>query len=277
MKKALFALLVASFMATGSGSAYAQAYNLRQLSPGGLVFENARSGQFVLNLDEDDVIRDDRFIRYDDDFVGPIIDASKFTAQNGSSATSPTINAAINGTARFTTFTTGNSYPVSAAQMTSTAIYRPSAGRIVFEARAALTNSNSQVVHIGLNSYTTVNQPVRISGTAPVAVSATNFVGFVYDTSGSTAVWRGVGVRDTASLTTVASTRTPVANAYDTLRVVVDTSGNADFVVNNVRIGRAANAVSTTVLLAPFMSVAPTGSTARVMDLDYIQLQQRRQ
>jgi hypothetical protein len=62
----------------------------------------------------------------------------------------------------------------------------------------------------------------------------------------------------------------PVADTYVTLRVAIDTSGNANYFINGNCVGSKKNALTAATALCPYVSAINRAGAALVVTVDYI-------
>lgn len=111
--------------------------------------------------------------------------------------------------------------------------------------------------------------------TATLTDTATDAAGFLYDTRQTAAYFNYVNTKNnTEAFTQLASTYVPVAATFLTIRVAIDTSGNARYYWNGAKVGYKASAVSTTVPLVPFFGIRNNNASAHVATLRYVRLWQ---
>ena len=111
--------------------------------------------------------------------------------------------------------------------------------------------------------------------TATLTDTATDAAGFLFDTRQTLAYFNVVNTKNgTDAFTQLASTRVPVAATDLTLRVAIDTSGNARFYWNGTEVHYKASAVTTTVPLVPFFGIRNNNASAHVATLRYVRLWQ---
>ena len=209
-----------------------------------------------------------------DDFLGDVIlDQYSTGADTGGSGGSTAITAAVNGVLRITTDdqTTGDRIA-----LTHELNWQASdSGPLVLEARIkSVTDILLRAYFIGftdvLASSTTVENPIEMSGTT-LASAADNAVGFMYGTASGTDTWYGVGTKSTVDATALDTGRAPAAaGTWETLRVVVDVTGNATFFINGEYMGAVANAVTSTTDLTPIIMVEAREGAAKILDVDYL-------
>jgi hypothetical protein len=129
-------------------------------------------------------------------------------------------------------------------------------------------------VFAGFVNATSLTMPVTIPA-AVVTASDSNVVGLMFDNSSTTKAWQCVGIKDTVTSTTPASSVSG-SLALVKLRVNVDSTGNATCYINNSVVGRVPNAVSNTAMLSAIVAHQRTDSTSNTVNVDYVQAVQKR-
>ena len=108
---------------------------------------------------------------------------------------------------------------------------------------------------------------------ATLTDTATDAAGFLFDTRQTLDYFNIVNTKNgTEAFTQLASTYVPVAATDLTLRVAIDSLGNAKFYWNGVEVGYKALAVTTTVPLIPFFGIRNNNGTAHVAKLRYVRV-----
>ncbi len=109
--------------------------------------------------------------------------------------------------------------------------------------------------------------------TATLSDWATDAAGFLFDTRQTLSYFNYVNtINNTQAFTQLASTYVPVAATSLTLRVAIDSDGNARFYWNGVQVGYKPLAVTTTVPLVPFFGIRNNTASAHVATLRYVRL-----
>ena len=107
--------------------------------------------------------------------------------------------------------------------------------------------------------------------TATLTDTCTDGVGFLFDTRQTLAYFNVVNtLNGTQAFTQLASTYVPVVATDLTLKVALDSSGNARFYWNGVQVGYKALAVTSTVPLVPFFGIRNNSAAAHVATLRYV-------
>ncbi len=115
--------------------------------------------------------------------------------------------------------------------------------------------------------------PFAISGTT-ITATATNAAGFCFDTSQDTDRFYIVNVKAAIQGGTLLSAvQAPFAAATDiTVRVELDTSGNALYYFNGKKVGYKASATTSTTALVPYFGIKNLNASAHIATVRYIRL-----
>jgi len=109
--------------------------------------------------------------------------------------------------------------------------------------------------------------------TATLADKCTNGVGFLFDTLQSLPYFNIVNTNaGTEAFTQLSSAHVPVANTDITVRVAIDSSGNAEYFWNGVGVGYKALATATTTPLVPYFGIRNNGDAAHVATLRHVRV-----
>jgi hypothetical protein len=143
----------------------------------------------------------------------------------------------------------------------------------VMEAKFSIDVVTTVAINVGFTDAAaegTGALPFTISGTT-VADTATDGAMFCFDTNQTTDYWYIVNTKNgTQGGTLLASTYTPAANTAVTLRVAIDSSGNAQYYYNGELVGYKADAVTSTVPLIPYVGIRNNSAAAHVLTLRYV-------
>lgn len=249
----------------------------------------------VFEVDNAGVKRENTLSTLYDDFNGPTLDSNRWTAVGANTGVTPTVFVSDSGIISLTTVASSTA-AAATSQIGSELNWRAGRGNLVMETRLKLDTSSSVAVFAGFadSKSRIAGLPVRVSATAGGASGVTaatttsntgNFVGLLFDASTSLPAfvtttqptWRFGGNSDSVS-TTMTSTGIGVTpTTWYTLRTSVDKNGKACFTINETPYGCVASAVSTTVSLTPYVGVANGAAALRNLQVDYIQVQQKRQ
>lgn len=151
-------------------------------------------------------------------------------------------------------------------------------GGLEFEARVQLEDITGCSVNIGLTDVTTLEEPFSIA-TDTITSVATDAVAFVFDTAADEQEWYLCGVaNDVDSTDNVNSGVAPEDDTWQTLRGVINASGNAEMFIDNVSVGTLAGAVTADVNLYLTVTICGDGANAVAVGLtiDYLKLKSNR-
>jgi len=208
-----------------------------------------------------------------DDFLGDVIaDQYSTGAETGGSGGSTAITAAVNGVLRITTDDQTDGDRIA---LTYQLNWKASDGGMIMEARLKnVTAITLRTLFVGftdvLAASTIVEMPIEMLAAA-LTTTATDAVGFMYDTASTNDTWYCVGVKADNDATEVDTTIAPVAGTYQTLRVAVSADGHADFFINGKYEGHVDNAITASVACTPIIALEAQGeAAAKIVDVDYI-------
>lgn len=207
------------------------------------------------------------YVEFFDDFTGDLIDdAWGVQADTGGSALTGTVPGK-SGILTLTTDATDDDTVIVAHDLN----WFASQGGLLMEVKLKIDVITTLAFFVGFTDARVEASPNLPIGrqTTVSAATATDAVGFVFDTDSTTDVLFGSGVKAGTLIADQGAT-TIVAATYVTLRVEVSSAGAASFYVDNVQIGATtAAAVTTTVALCPMIAIANRGSAAHVASVDY--------
>ena len=177
------------------------------------------------------------------------------------------------------------------SQITGERVWRSeSGGPLMFEAGfVSITAITLRALYVGLTDATGIENPIEASGSGDgITTTATDAVGFMYDTLADTDVWFAVGVdSDTDApgagpLAARFTERTPTAGTDQALKIVINEDGKATFSINGQMVNRGSNisgwehdermtaSVSPNVNLCPTVVVEARENAAKTVYVDYI-------
>lgn len=143
----------------------------------------------------------------------------------------------------------------------------------IMEAKFSIDVVTTVAINVGFNDAAaegTGALPFTITGTT-IADTATDGAMFCFDTNQGTDYWYIVNTKNgTEGGTILASTYVPVVGTVITLRVTIDSSGNANYYYNGVQVGYKASAVTSTIPLIPYIGIRNQTATAHVLTLRYV-------
>lgn len=207
-----------------------------------------------------------------DDFLGDAI-ATPWD-EDLSTGAAVAINAAQNGTIRFTTDTDDNDHATLALGLH----WLVSKGLTVFEARVAqITAITLRAVEIGLSDAVSETNGLAFSShdATPVDV-ADNAAVFAINSDESVATWSLLSV-NAGTPQRSDSAVAPVAGTFQGFRIVIDELGNAEFFIDSdgdedeyQLVGRHSLAVASTAVLTPWITLKSLSGAIKTMDVDYI-------
>ena len=215
-------------------------------------------------------------VRAFDDFNRKAIDTTNYyTSNTDSGGTAFAINEQRNGVVRGSVDTTDNDIT---NLFKDGPIYRPNAGGpVIMESRVTLITSVADgETYVGFSDDDGTDEVAITLSAADVQTSnATDAAGFAY-TGAGTADWKRVGANNgsitNAARCNVKGATTPVAATWQTLKVVINEDGDADYYIDGIFQGTIASATRATISLNPAWALQG-GGTARSVDVDYIYVQ----
>ena len=176
------------------------------------------------------------------------------------------------------------------SQITGERVWRAeSGGPLIFEAGVVMiTAITLRAVFAGFTDVTTIEMPIEIGASDALTTTASDAVGFSYDTASDADRWFLVGVDsdvDAAGSAVVAARftqRLPVAGTDQALRMVISPNGEATFYINGLMVNTGSNltgwlhdemldnAVSANVNLCPTVLIETRSAAAVTGRVDYI-------
>jgi len=209
-----------------------------------------------------------RKIVFEDNFVGKLLDETNdyTTYKDGTNTVALSRNTAYGSGVSLTTSTT-DTHTVSLA---GNVAWYPSKNPIL-EMRFRIDVITTVAIFMGFNDETAEATTLLPFGlvTATLTDTATDAAGFLFDTRQSLSYFNIVNTKNgTDAFTQLASTKVPVAATSLTLRVAIDTSGNATYYWNGEAVGYKASAVTTTVGLCPYIGIRNNSGAAHVLVLE---------
>ena len=218
-----------------------------------------------------------------DDFSGADIDSywtqtedNGGTVAIGTTAAVTGAGSAVNGSFTITTDVNDDDRGMLAGSLNFFPTKNP-----VMEARVKISRITLASFGVGFSDAVTEGndvQPFSVTGTT-ITDTASNGAAIVFDTDATTKYFYIVNSNaGTQGGTLLSSTYVPVADTYVTLRIAIDSAGNADYFINGVQVGHKALAVAITsaATLCPYVSCINRAGTALVLTCDYIKVWQDR-
>ncbi len=207
-------------------------------------------------------------IVFEDNFVGKLLDETNdYTTYKDTSCTVALSRNTAYGSGVSITTTTDNTYVASLA---GNLAWYPSKNPVM-EMRFRIDVVTNVSIFVGFTDTAieaTTLLPCKII-TAAMTATADDQVGFLFDTRQSLAYFNIVNAINTSgSFTQLASTKVPVAATSLTLRVAIDTLGNATYYWNGEAVGYKALAVTVTDGLCPYIGIRNNSGAAHVLVLE---------
>lgn len=221
--------------------------------------------------------------RFHDDFIGPVIDTNKWTVGNGAGAgaASPAISVGVvNGIITMDTGTAGDS--TASSTLAGGRHFRGDQNPIL-TARIAISAVVTGVkVEVGFRDAITTTAAAHavVNVKATPTFTATDGAVWILDTTNN-AYWEGVAVANTVAATTLAAAISPTAAIYEYLQVaLVDGVAYYSRFDANGRLTYGptaqAAAITSTVLLAPHLTIEARNVTGKSLFVDAIWVYQAR-
>jgi hypothetical protein len=162
---------------------------------------------------------------------------------------------------------------VSGVHMQGGLHFKPNQGDLIFQARVKMSRITNIAVFVGFtDQVSALEMPINSAASADtITTNATDGVGFMFDTAMATAKWWLTGVKNDVDATLQNSLAVPVADTYETLRIVIDVLGHAYFYRNGILVGtKLANACTPTIPLVPVVAAFNRTTTgAPTVTVDY--------
>lgn len=212
-------------------------------------------------------------VHFQDDFLGDELEAG-WTSQADPGCTAAAINVQSGGVVRLATDATTSDRVDLAHELN----WYPNKV-IHFECRLKIDVITNVHVVAGLTDAkgeATQLLPVSLSGTT-WTTTASDFIGFNFDTAATTDTWRGMGVAADTDKTSVDTSEAWAAATWIKLKMEIQVDGTATFFVNDVAKGFIAAPASTiATALCPYVGVQNRTTAIRLLDIDYFWLAQGR-
>jgi hypothetical protein len=250
---------------------------------GSLNFEDESTSRSMLNLNPrfGPTFGHEAYVYYFDDFLGDVIRDEYSGAAGSDGAASITLTAG--GTGGICTLASGAagaaSFAADATVLTTGLNFKANQGGLFVEARlrmnTALVNQYFNFGFTDVLATTTLEMPMSISGTT-ITTTASDAICMLYDSALSNQRIHIQGVKANVDTAINNTGFIPVADTFMTLRIELDTSGNAQSFINGVSYGYTANAVTATTALTPVIGVMTRNAASRSVGVDYLMFGQRR-
>ena len=215
-------------------------------------------------------------VLFEDHFLGKVLDVTNWwTGRSDTGGTTPVILLRHGGVVQMGNDGTDGDITSLAGNVN----FRANAGGgLTFEARVQLVTSIADgETFVGLSDDSATDEvPLTLTTTDTYETTpADSAVGFCY-TGGGTADWKAAASNATANVTAVrcnngGKVTTPVLTEYQTLKIVVNEDGDADFYINGAWHARLDAAIPAATLMCPHFDIVG-GGTARSMYIDYVDI-----
>lgn len=147
----------------------------------------------------------------------------------------------------------GDGYTNDGSQLCAAATYiSPEDGTTIFGCRFQIADVASCAFFLGLTDVVTFEEPMSLD-TATYTTTATNAVGFLFDTTATTDTIRCCGVADGTDATHVDSSVEPVANTYNEFAMEISTAGVAKMYIDGTLITTLTGAIAADADVAPIV------------------------
>jgi hypothetical protein len=213
-------------------------------------------------------------VAFFDDFLGDVI-ADQWNVVEGTDAA--TSDAAIlaggmGGVLRITTGDAGTGTAADMVVLNQALQWQASNGCLSVEARFKLSAITTCYAFFGFTDTVAYEAPIVSAASADtITTTATDAVGFMFDTRMATDNWFAVGVATDVDATLQNLAVAPVADTYATFRITVSATGAATFYYNGNAIGtKMTGALTAAADLTPVFAVSKTSVAASMTaDIDY--------
>ncbi len=201
-----------------------------------------------------------------DDFLGAAI--STRWATNLATGATIAINAQQSGVIRFTTDTDDDDHATLALGLH----FLVSKGWTYFEAGVkSVTAITLRAIEVGLSDALSETGGLAFSNHSVAGVTdvATDAAIFGYDTDSSMTAWAANTVK-AGTQQAVNTGVAPSTSAFQKLAVQISPAGKAFFYINGSLVAEVANAVATTAVLTPWISLKSLSGATKSIDVDYV-------
>jgi hypothetical protein len=220
-------------------------------------------------------------ISHFDDFTGDVI-ADQWNLLEGTDNT--TTDAAIlaggiGGVLRLTSGDAGTGLAADLVQISSLLQWQASNGGLRFQIRLKVSLLANTYIFAGFTDTAALEAPIISAASGDTfTTTASDAVGFMYDTRMATDNWWLTGVAADVDATMQNSGFAPVADTYETLAVEVSAAGRATFFRNGKQVGtQMSGAVTPATDLTPTFMVAKSSvTTSALLDVDYVNVSMAR-
>ena len=208
---------------------------------------------------------DTDYIGFFDDFFGDLL-ADEW-APNLSTGATAAINAQTPGVVRLSTDTDDDDFATLALGLHWTV----GNGWTFFESRVKCVSATTlRAVEIGLSDALSETNGLAFSNhsVASVADVATDAVIFGYDTDASMTAWAANTVKNGTQQ--AANTSVAPSTSWQKFLIAVDSAGTAYFYIDGTLVATISDAVSTTAVLTPWISLKSLSGAIKSIDVDYV-------
>ena len=209
-----------------------------------------------------------------DDFLGDVLADEWNAVETDTDGAQAVLAGGIGGTLRITTGNDdGNGVVLpDASGVTSYLNWQASNGGLVIQARVKMSRITDAYLFVGFTDLITIEAPIVCNTAETITTTATDAVGFVFDTNFTADTYHLCGVANNVDAAIQIIAGAPVADDYETLRIEVSAAGIASFFRNGAQVGTAmTGAVTPSVDLTPIVLASnQDGTTALTCDVDYI-------
>jgi hypothetical protein len=208
-------------------------------------------------------------VRFFDDFLGDTLDTNNWTANNDGGGSAAILEGIANGVCRL--YTDGTNGDIQ--NLFGVDEWIPSTqGTVIFEARAKLVTSIVQGCFIGLTDQNNADEVPIDLDTGTLTTTASNAVGFVYD-SQEGGNWYCCSVKADSDGAQTNSGVPVVVDTYQTFRITIEADGLCKFYIDGKEItvsGAQRSAVVTAAVpLAAGIAQLASGTAGSVY-VDYV-------
>lgn len=217
-----------------------------------------------------------------DDFIGKTMTTQVSSTKGSDGGCVDWANVVnLNGTAVATTGAgAGATMAVNGVQLdgsTAGLQWKASGGGLTYEARFKTSAITTVALFVGLtDQVASLEMPMTLSVTT-FTTTATDAVGFLFDTAATTVTIRCMSVKNDTDTTVPINTGLAyVADTYRVFRIEVNATGDAFFWIDGNYQGTIPNAVTTSVFLTPVIAGFSRAASSRTLSADYLLTQATR-
>lgn len=209
-----------------------------------------------------------------DDFLGDVLADEWNAVETDTDGAQAFLAGGIGGVLRITSGNDEGSSVVlpDASGVTSYLNWQASNGDLVFQTRFKMSRITAAYAFLGFTDLITIEAPIVCNSAETITTTATDAVGFVFDTNFTSDTWHLCGVATDVDATSQVLTTAPVADDYATFRIEVTSGGKASFFINGAQVGTVmSGAVTAAADLTPVVLVSNlAGTSALTAEVDYI-------